>query len=171
MKTLALTLGILLLSACGFHLAGNRPLPEALKSVYILVIAPYRVSEPPLETALRNLLQRRGGQVRGKAENGVTVIRLSDLAETRSVLSLGPDGKALEYQLTTRVTFQVMRNGAALLPPDTLSVSRDYSFNAQQVLAKEAEETRLRDFIQNELAQLLMLRLETRLGKLGSDPN
>ena len=162
MRTFALAL-TLLLSACGFHLVGNRPLPEELKSVYINVLAPFRVSEPPLESYLRSSLLRRGGQVQGKADAAVTVIRLSDLKEARTVLSLGPDGKALEYQLTTSVHYQVSRDGKQLLPPDELSVSRDYSFNAQQVLAKEAEEARLRDFIQNELAELLLLRLETTL--------
>ena len=162
MRALALVLA-LILAGCGFRLAGNRPLPEPLKSVYIDVIAPYRVSEPPLETYLRNSLLRRGGQVQGKAEAAATVIRLSELNETRNVLSLGPDGKALEYQLTTRVSYQVMQGGKALLPPDVLSASRDYSFNAQQVLAKEAEEARLSDFIQNDLAELLLLRIETAL--------
>lgn len=163
---LALTLALCaLVTACGFRLAGNRPLPEPLKSVYIDVVAPYRVSEPPLEAYLRSSLLRRGGQVHGKAGEGVTMIRLSDLAETRTVLSLGPDGKALEYQLTTRVNVQVMLGQKMLLPPDMLSASRDYSFNAQQVLAKEAEEARLRDFIQAELAELLLLRLETALAR------
>lgn len=164
MRTLSLVLA-LLLSACGFHLAGNRPLPEPLKSVYINVIAPFRVSEPPLETYLRSTLLRRGGQVQGRVTEGVTVIRLSNLKESRTVLSLGPDGKALEYQLTTSIQYQVSRDGKPLMPSDSLSASRDYSFNAQEVLAKEAEESRLRDFIQNELAELLLLRLETTLSR------
>lgn len=155
----------LMLAGCGFHLVGSRPLPEGLKSVYIDVIAPYRVSEPPLETALRGLLLRRGGQVQGKIEAGTTLIRLSDLNESRTVLSLGPDGKALEYQLTVSVNYQVSRGTQMLLPPDQLSLSRDYSFNAQQVLAKEAEEARLREFIQNQLAELLLLRLEAVLNQ------
>lgn len=154
---------VLALAACGFRLAGSRPLPPALQSVYIDVVAPYRVSEPPVETYLRNLLLRRGGRVEGKVGEGTTIIRLSDLRETRTVLSLGPDGKALEYQLNTSVSYQVMQGPKMLLPADVLSASRDYSFNAQQVLAKEAEEARLRDFIQAELAELLLLRLETTL--------
>lgn len=169
MRALALAL-TLTIAACGFHLAGNRPLPEALTSVYVDVIAPYRVSEPPLETSLRSSLLRRGGQVRGKAEDAKTIIRLSELNESRRVLSVGADGKALEFQLTTSVRYQVISADKPLLPPDVLSVSRDYSFNAQQVLAKEAEEARLRDFIQNELAELLLLRLEASLSQPAAAP-
>ncbi|HVT37222.1 MAG TPA: hypothetical protein VHE37_16680 [Nevskiaceae bacterium] len=67
MRNLSATLLVLLLAGCGFHLAGNRPLPPQLKSVYIDVVAPYRVSEPPLESSLRGLLLRRGGRVYSKA--------------------------------------------------------------------------------------------------------
>lgn len=169
MRALALTLA-LLIAGCGFHLVGNRPLPEPLKSVYIDVIAPYRVSEPPLESALRGLLLRRGGQVLGKIEQGTTLIRLSELTESRTVLSLGPDGKPLEYQLTVSVRYQVMQGKKMLLPPDQLKLSRDYSFNAQQVLAKDAEEARLREYIQNQLAELLLLRLEAVLSRAAVAP-
>ena len=152
-----------LLGACGFHFAGSRPLPEALHSVYVETVIPYRVSEPPVETALRSQLLRRGAVVATKAADARCIVRLSDLEERRDVLSVGPDGKALEFLLTTRVRYEVIEGDKALLPPDTLSVSRDYFFNAQQVLAKEAEEARLRDYIQGDLAELMMLRLEARL--------
>ena len=153
-----------LLAGCGFHLAGSRPLPEALANVYIQVVTPYRVSEPPLEVALRTALQRRGALVTGEGDTR-TVIKLIDLVESRRVVSLGTDGKALEFELTTRVRYQVTRGTQILVGPDELQVSRDYSFNAQQVLAKDAEEQVLRDFIQGELAELLLLRIETRLNR------
>ena len=166
MRALTLTLTLtLVLSACGFHLAGSRPLPEPLKQVYIDVVVPYLVSEPPVETALRNLLQRRGAKVVGEPKDARTLIRLSELNEGRQVLSLGPDGKALEYQLITSVRYVVQSGDQVLLGPDVLRVTRDYSFNAQQVLAKEAEEERLRDFIQGELAELLILRIDAALSR------
>lgn len=155
----------LLLGACGFHLAGNRPLPEALKSVYIDTVTPYRVSEPPVEAALRAVLRRRGGEVASRAGSARTTIRLSELSDRREVLSVGLDGKAIEYLLVSSLRYEIISNGRALLPPDTLSASRDYSFQPQQVLAKESEEERLRGYIQNELAELIMLRLEAQLSR------
>ncbi len=153
----------LLLSACGFHLAGSRPLPEPLKSVYVDMDLPYSVSEPPVEAALRARLVRRGATVTRTQDEATCTVRLRDLNEKREVLSVGPDGKALEFLLTTTVRYEVLGKDQVLLPSDTLTVSRDYFFNAQQVLAKEAEEARLRDYIQSALADLLMLRLEARL--------
>ncbi|MFC4251820.1 LPS assembly lipoprotein LptE [Sinimarinibacterium flocculans] len=167
--SMVLLLGSLsLLSACGFHLAGTRPLPEPLQRVYINVIAPYQVVQPPLETALRAILQRRGADVRGETAPGTAVIRLSELEETREVLSVGIDGKALEFRLVTSVQYQVFRDGRMLAGPDSLRLTRDYSFQPEQVLAKEAEEARLRAFIQTEMAELMLLRLESQLGKLAA---
>lgn len=154
---------VLALSACGFHLAGNRPLPEALRSVYIETVVPYRVSEPPVATALTSRLTRRGGVVTTRPEDAQSTLRLKQLDERREVLSVGPDGKALEFLLTTTVQFELVSRDKVLIPADTLSVSRDYSFNAQQVLPKEAEEARLREYIQDELAELILLRVDARL--------
>jgi len=157
------TLGTSLLSGCGFHFAGTRPLPEPLQSVYVETVIPYRVTEPPVEAALRLRLARRGAIVTAHPEDARTILRLSDIDERREMLSVGPDGKALEFLLTTRVRYELIGHDKVLVPSDTLSVSRDYFFNAQQVLAKEAEEARLRNYIQSDLAELIMLRLEARL--------
>lgn len=152
-----------LLSACGFHLAGTRELPEPLRRVYVDYSQAYRVSEPPLVAALRLRVTRRGGVASGKLSAASAILRLSDLRETREVLSVGADGKAVEYRLTTSVSYQLIGGEQVLVMPDVLTLSRDYSFNAQQVLAKEAEEARLRDYIQDEMADLIMLRLDARL--------
>lgn len=156
-------LAVLLLSACGFHLAGQAPLPEGLRKVYIDTVTPYKVGEPPLEAQLRAILQRRGAQVLASANDEATTIRLSNLDERREVLSLGTDGKAVEFRVITRVHYEVFRGTQTLILPGDLVASRDYSFEPSQLLAKEAEELRLRSFIQSELAELLMLRLDATL--------
>lgn len=159
-----------LLAGCGFHWAGSRPLASALSWIYIDIVTPYKVAKPPLEAALGARLSRRGAVVMGSAAEARTVLRISDIVETREVLSVDPFGKAVEYKLTTRVRYELLEDGQPLLPPDVLQVSRDYSFNAQQVLAKEAEEARLQAFIQDELAELLLLRLEALMAARAAAP-
>lgn len=159
-----------LLSGCGFQFAGSRPLPAVLDRVYVDVEVPYRVSEPPLETALRARLSQRGATVATRAEQAETQLRLWDLVERRETLSLGPDGKALEYRLVISVRYEVRRAGKLLLPADTLSASRDYSFQPNRILAKEAEEAQLREFLQGEMAELLLLRLEVGLREMPPEP-
>lgn len=157
----AFALGLaLLLVACGFHPAGTRPLPDPLKRVRIDMVQPYRVSEPPVETSLRDRLARRGAKVETKDDDGVTLIRLSELRESREVLSVGPDGKALEYELILRMHYEVRTGQHVWVPRTMIEARRDYSFNAQQVLPKEQEAERLREYLEDELAELLLLRIE-----------
>lgn len=161
-----LTATVAMLAACGFNIAGSRPLPESLKRVRIDTELPYRVSEPPVETSLRTRLTRRGAEVIEKSRDGVTVIRLTELKESRQVLSVGADGKALEFQLILRVAFDVRTGDRVWSPPDEIEVRRDYSFNAQQVLAKEQEAERLRAFMQDEMAELLLLKIEAAANRV-----
>ena len=152
-----------LLAGCGFHWAGTRPLPPALSVVYIDVVTPYRVSKPPLEQALSSRLLRRGASLSKTLGGARTILRVSELKESREVQSVDPFGKAVEYKLTTRVQFELIEGGNVVVPTESVQASRDYSFNAQQVLAKEAEEARLQAFMQDELAELLLLRIEAVL--------
>lgn len=161
----ALLVATALLTACGFHPAGSRPLPDVLRRVYIDVIVPYRVSEPPLETSLRQRLTRQGATVTKEAASATATIKLTNLKEGRQVLSVGTDGKAIEFLLVTTVDYEVIDGGQVLVTPGSLRVTRDYSFSDEQVLAKEAEEARLREYIQDQLAELLLLKVETQLSR------
>lgn len=163
MRRIVLLALLMLLSGCGFHLAGQRPLPDVLQKVYIDTVTPYKVGEPPIEAQLRSILQRRGAQVLSSPSSEITTIRLSNLSESREVLSIGTDGKALEFRVITRVHYEVFHGPQTLILPGDLVASRDYSFEPSQLLAKEAEELRLRSFIQSELAELLMLRIDATL--------
>lgn len=168
MRSLSLSLlGVLLslLAGCGFHLAGREPLPPALHKLRIELVAPYAVSEPPLETALRSRLRQRGAQVVESSGDDVAVLQLSQLGETREMLSISADGKALEFLLTTRVSYQLRLGQQVLLAPTELYVTRDYSFDQEQILAKEAEEIRLRQYMQTELADRMLQQLIARLAQ------
>jgi LPS-assembly lipoprotein len=160
----------LLAAGCGFHLAGDRPLPPGLGSVYIDLTDSYRVATPPLETALQSRITARGGLVKSDMAQAQSVLRLSDLSETRETLALGPDGKAIEYRLVTRVTYELHSKGKELIPPSAQGISRDYSFSVSEILAKEAEEERLRNYMQNDLADLILLRIETELARRPQGP-
>jgi LPS-assembly lipoprotein len=163
----ALTLS-LLLAGCGFHLAGERPLPPTLQSLYIDMVDPYRVTAAPVEAALQKRIASRGGTVKSRAEDASATLRLSDLVQRQEVLSIGTDSKAVEYRLIVSLRYELDAGNRVLIAPDSLSVSRDFSFSAQQILAKNAEQAKLNNWLQDELAELLLLRLEAQV-KLPAD--
>lgn len=172
-RPLLLLVAALAVSSCGFNPVGSRPLPDALKSVHVELVDAFRVSAPPVEEALKARIERSGGTLKSTPEDARSVLRLSNLREAQEVLSIGADGRAIEYRLVTQVTFEMRRviDGRAeiLIAPESQTVSREYSFSAQQILAKEAEEARLRRYIQEELAERVLLRLTARLA--GGDPS
>ncbi len=162
----ALLCGVgLALSGCGFHFAGSQPLADPLKSIYIEVIDPYHVTVPPLETSLQARITRSGGVVKSKARDAQSVLRLTDLQETQEVLSIGPDGKAIEYRLVSRVTYELRSGDRELIPPQGQGLDRAYSFSATQILPKEEEEARLSRFVQDDLAEVILLRIQAQLRK------
>lgn len=163
MRILSALLLATLLTACGFKLVGSGGLPPVLDRVYVDMPLGYRVAEPPIKIALRTKLVQRGAKILAKSEQSGTVIRLTNLQERRDTLSIGADGKVLEYRLVIGVQFELLQNGVALLPAANISVSRDYSFQLDQILQKELEEEELRQYIQNELAELVLLRITTGL--------
>lgn len=167
---LPLLLLALLLGSCGFRLVGSGGLPAVLERVYIDMPLGYTVAEPPVETALRSKLVQRGATIAAKSDKAATEIRLSQLEEQRETLSIGADGKALEYRLVIGVRYELLHEGKTLLPADTIAVSRDYSFQLDQIIQKELEEQQLREYIQNELAELVLLRITTGLARLTTPP-
>lgn len=155
----------LVLAGCGFHLAGERQVPPALSLVYIDLVQPYGVGTPPIEVALQSRIAARGGLVKSHIGDAKAVLRLSNLSETRETLSIGANGLANEYRLVTQVTFELHSGERELVPPQPQGVSRTYSFSVDEVLGKEAEEARLRNYMQDELAQLILLRIDAALAK------
>jgi LPS-assembly lipoprotein len=152
---------LLLLTGCGFYLKGDKPLPAELSEVY-LQVASDDVIQSRLEESLRTLLRRRGARVvyNASAPGRLAVTRLEE--KTR-VLSVGPDGKGIEYEIETTVDFDYSLDGKLRVPRETLMVQRDYSFDETRVLAKEAERKHLRREMHEELANLILLRVDAVL--------
>jgi LPS-assembly lipoprotein len=129
------------------------------------MVQPRHVGTPPLETALQSRITARGGIVKSHLEDAASVLRLSGLSETREVLSVGPDGKVNEYRLVTQVTYELHAAGHELVPPSPQGVYRSYSFSVNEILGTEGEEQRLRDYMQDELAALILLRIDAVLSR------
>ncbi|MGH8531035.1 MAG: LPS assembly lipoprotein LptE [Nevskiales bacterium] len=159
----ALALLLLASSACGFQLQGQRELAPELRSVSVDFQAKYQVLQPPLVRALRERIERHGGNA-SDIENS-TRLRISTLEERVLLLSVNAAGEVIEYLYTTTVGYELIDAGRIRVPYRTLSVSREYSFNSREVLATEAEAEQLRAQMQSELAELILLQLEAELHK------
>lgn len=149
----------LLFAGCGFKLQGRGELPAELRVVALEYKASYQVLEPPLLRALQAQVERRGGQIGDIGSR----LQIAKLEESQQILSVGGDGKALEYLLTTTASFSLFEGGEIRVPPQTLSVNREYNFKAGELLGSEAESLQLREQMQQELADLILIRIESLL--------
>jgi LPS-assembly lipoprotein len=143
------------LSACGFRLAGSDPLPAVMARPYLALKDPYtdfsREFEHQLKTAGATLQFTRAGAT-------ATVDVTKDLVEQRT-LAVSAQNIPTEYELTYTVTFSVHGGDKQLLAPQTISLSKDFSFNETLQLAKEHEADILRQQMARDLVSITMHRL------------
>lgn len=153
----ALLISTVMLSACGFKLRGSvlgQNLP--FKSIYIDI---------PPTSALGSELRRniRGSgelTITDKPEDAEAILQVLTEARTKTILSLNSQGRVREFGLNYVVVVRVQDNKKAdLLAPTKISLKRDLSYNENQVLAKESEETMMYRDMQSDAVQQILRRI------------
>jgi LPS-assembly lipoprotein len=147
--TLVLSLA---LAGCGFRLAGSEHLPAVLAKPYLSVKDPYTDFSREFERELKSsgaLLQD------GRQDATATIEVTKDLIEQRT-LAVSARNIPTDYELRYTVTFKVEGHDAQILPPQTITLSRDYSFEENELLAKEHEADILRAQMARDLATMAM---------------
>jgi LPS-assembly lipoprotein len=150
--TLAVTI---MVGACGFRLAGSEKLPPILARPYLSVKDPYTDFAREFERQLKSqgvLLQA------GRQEATATIEVTKDLVEQRT-LAVSARNIPTDYELRYTVAFDVKGPDSQLLAPQELTVSKDYSFEENVLLAKEHEADILRGQMARDLATMAMHRL------------
>ena len=150
--------GMLALSACGFRLAGSDHLPPVLARPYLSVKDPYTEFAREFERELKS-----AGAVLepGRQDATATIEVTKDLVEQRT-LAVSARNIPTDYELIYTVTFAVHGVDSEIMAPQTITLSRDYSFEENVLLAKEHEADILRAQMARDLVAMAMHRL-TRL--------
>jgi LPS-assembly lipoprotein len=143
------------LSACGFRLVHPDPLPGILARPYLSLKDPYTDFSREFEHQLKGA----GATLQVVRANSTASIDVTqDLVEQRT-LSVSALNIPTEYELTYTVTFAVRGPDKELLAPQTVSLSKDYSFEENVLLAKEHEADILRQQMARDLVIIAMRRL------------
>ena len=151
----ALLACLALLAACGFHLKGVTRLPPAFASTYLE--AENRYTE--FHRAMLEGLRGAGSRVVGAGEEaGATVEVLADDIGQR-VLSVSATNTPTEYEVYYTVRYRVRIGSREVIPPKTLTQTRDYSFDETALLAKEQEQVIIRRALAHDIAALVLRRL------------
>ena len=147
----------LALAACGFHLQGTGTLPPAMVRTYVDTERPH--SE--FLQSLTEVLRQRGAELLDAPADGAAVLDISADETGQRVLSVSARNIPREYEVYYAVTFSLRVGAESLITNESLVVTRAYTFDETQVLAKAAEEEILREALAADLARRVMQRIQS----------
>ncbi len=157
MKRRAFFLSLLLLplAACGFHLRGEVAMP--FQTLYIDAPGYNQLQVDSFYQRLSKRLQVSGVVLESSPTKAQVVLKILPETRTRSILALTSAGQVAEYRIALALTYTVLGpNGRAIAPPATINLTRDYTYNNNQYLAMGAEENLLyRDMEDAALGQIV----------------
>ncbi len=144
-----------MLAGCGFRLAGSAPLPVVLAKPYLSVRNPYTDFAREFERQLKS----SGAVLQVGREAATATIDVSKDSVEQRTLSVSARNIPTEYELIYTVVYSVHGAAGDLIPPQTIFLSRDYSFNETALLAKDNEADILRAQMARDLVAIAMRRL------------
>jgi len=163
MNVLRVALAVLALAiaGCGFHLRREAELPGSMQRVRIEIADRFGA----LARDLRGALQRAGSEVVDAPGAGVATLRIPVNTLATEVLSVGSNARASEYALRYRVEFEVLdAAGGAILPMQTIEMSRDFVFDSTQARGLATETELLGAELERDMVQAILRRIEA-IGK------
>ena len=151
-----LLLGTLLLGACGFHLRGQGTLHMPFKTLYIQSANLYT----PLIAELKRAVEAAGAEVVDSPEGAELTLHIVTEKMDKQILSLSGAGRVREYQLNLMISFRATDAAQQeRIAPAELVLQRIFSYDDEQVLAKEREELLLQENLRSDAVQQLLRRL------------
>jgi len=143
------------LSACGWRLQGTTKLPELMSVTY--VDSTDRYSD--FNRALRESLAASGARLTTDRATATAIVRIRKDQSGQRVLSVSARNTPEEYEVYYTVEYSVDGVNGELIAPQTLQLTRDYSYDETAVLAKQREQAVLREALARDLAGLVIRRL------------
>jgi LPS-assembly lipoprotein len=147
--------GVLSLCACGFRLAGSDPLPAVMARPYLSLKDPYTDFSREFEHRLKN----SGATLQAGREGATATIEVTKDVFQQVTLAVSATNIPTEYEITYTITFAVQGPDKQLLAPQTVSLSKDFSYDVNLQLAKEHEADILRQQMARDLVSIAMHRL------------
>jgi LPS-assembly lipoprotein len=140
------------LISCGFHLRGTSDI--AFNSIFVqgntLVISKH----------LKKSLTTNGVKVQENAEGAELLLEMVGEESEKRILSLAGKGTVNEFELYYRVHYRTKAADAPTWSPvQTVEARRDFTYSDANLLAKQGEEKRLNESMQQDVLSGLIRRL------------
>ncbi len=146
-----------LLAGCGFQLQGALTTPAALERTRIVAAdeksAFYREFHASLRAA--------GVEVVDSAADATATFTISFDETDQRVLSVSARNVPTEYEVYYTIQYTLDTPTASLLETQTLTLTRDYTYDSTLVLGKAREEAQLREAIVDDLVRIVLKQIST----------
>jgi len=152
------------LGGCGFQLEGTDTLPVATAVTYLDTTN----THTEFYSSLADAFRARGVEVAQTPQDaGATLRILSDNSGQR-MLSVSARNIPREYEVYYSVTFSFDAAGENLIPAESLTATRSYTYDETLVLGKSSEEAVLRQSLADDLARQVLRRIATDRGRVAA---
>lgn len=145
----------LIIAGCGWRLQGTARLPAVMSVAYIDTEDRYT----DFYRALRDSLRASGARLTENRHDASAIIRIHSDVSGQRVLTVSARNTPEEYEVFYEVEYSVADTTQELIPLQKLEHNRDYSFNTAAMLAKEREQSVLREALARDLAGQVLRRL------------
>jgi LPS-assembly lipoprotein len=143
------------LSACGFHLQGTARLAPTMSVTFVDADD----THTEFHRALIGALDTAGVRVATERDQATATVSIKKDETGQRVLSVSAQNTPREYEVYYTVIFAVHAGERELLAPQTVTLTRDYSFDERALLAKGREEEVLRAALASDIVGIVMRRL------------
>jgi LPS-assembly lipoprotein len=152
----ALWLPILLaLLGCGFQLQGRQVLPAAFANTYV----DSADTQSEFTFALRQALTGSGARLTERSGADAAQVRILKDEVTERVLTVSSRNIPTDYELSYDVEISASAGGRELMPAESFSLTRVYSFDETKLLAREREKEILLEALARDMASVVARRL------------
>lgn len=145
----------ILSAGCGFHLQGRAEYAPELESLYLAV--PDNSTE--LAKELKRTLRVSDLDLAAAEGDATAVLQIIKDDSGRKVESVSARNRPQEYRVFYTAIYAVRSGSDVLLRPQTITRTRIYTYDELQVLAKDHEESMLREALAREIAGVISRRL------------
>jgi LPS-assembly lipoprotein len=144
-------------AACGFQLQGAFEPPAGMQRTYIASNEPYSQFVRSFETELI----AAGIELTESPGDATAIFTISFDETSQRVLSVSARNVPTEYEVFYTLEYSLDAGTANLLPQQSLTLTRDYTYDSTLVLGKAREEELLREAIVEDLVRIVMKQIST----------
>lgn len=144
-----------LLAGCGWRLQGTAKLSPVMATTYVETNDRYT----DFNRALRESLEASGARLTNNENEATAVVKIIKDESGQRVLTVSGRNTPEEYEVFYTIEYSVNGRTEELIAPEKLELTRDYSYDETAVLAKQKEQSILREALARDLAGQVVRRL------------